>query len=197
LARHQLFGSISAICRISPATPQNRGGSGHCIGRAIPIGCASTQDAFVTLFGPVQGQWMPLAQSRLVDLDPWSVDPPQEIKAYLDAVFPVAGLDLNSVLASNALLDTASGRHARTFIGQIAPEPYCRTIGNLERELAIVFSDAYGRDYPHRPFWPLVGIHEGDPVIAQTSISRRSFCPSKFAIAPTAVLWSRHPKSLC
>ena len=108
----------------------------------------------VALFGAEARDWQELFAARSQDEDKWSVESAAEIKRVLDDVYPLAGLDLQSLTRGGIVLlepvddiaiDTATIRHIRRFVEAAAPVPCC-TLSSSRLSLWDIVFLLEGRD---------------------------------------------------
>lgn len=91
--------------------------------------------AAAELFGREFPAWEPLVAMRAGDTDPWSNGEPLVIKRLLDAAFPIAGIDADSLLQGGVVvaaelpsddsIDIADMSHVRQAAGEIPPAQCC------------------------------------------------------------------------
>ena len=98
--------------------------------RALPVASQET-------FGIARAHWQSLVQLRAQDNDAWALDDPLVIKGLLDEIYPIAGLDVASILRGNTVahaaapdeieVDLTNERHVRRAAAEIEPSKCCTT----------------------------------------------------------------------
>jgi len=90
--------------------------------------------AIAGVFGSAAPEWSSLVTRRITDTDLWKPVNSLEIKQLLDSAFPVAGLNLRSIMQGSPMiandedsgdLDTADIRHLRAALGKLKAADCC------------------------------------------------------------------------
>jgi hypothetical protein len=125
--------------------------------------------------------WLALVATRVSDFNQWRVDEPAIVKWLLDGVYPVAGLDIESLIGGGVVVGTpaddvavhlATIRHIARFVDGAAP-PVCCTRENASITPWDLVSLLEGRsDARLRKYFWLTTVIRGAPATAGEALAR-------------------------